>query len=331
MNTTVLIEAIVRQTTVLLASLATASGQRAPLSNLANQVFVDLVRELKEQGLANKVIADMFGMALRTYHARVARLSESRTDRGRSLWEAVLDHVQRHGPVLRTAVLARFSHDDEASVRGVLRDLVDSGLLWRSGKGDATQLHAAQLDASQTRAVDDPAWLENLLLVAAHRHGPLDRAALHALVPVDDDASFDAALRALVQAGTLTLEPHAGAERYRCDTCVIDFGSEAGWEAALYDHYQAVVTAMVVKLRTGQRRAEIADKLGGSTFVFEIWRGHAMADEVLGYLSDVRKKGVELRERLRAHNAEQRTPDDASAMKVVAYVGQTVIEADDGG
>ena len=36
MNTTLLIDAIVRQTTVLIASLATASGQRAPLAHLAN-------------------------------------------------------------------------------------------------------------------------------------------------------------------------------------------------------------------------------------------------------------------------------------------------------
>jgi hypothetical protein len=90
MNAALLIHAIVRQTTVLIAALATASGQRAQLASVANLVFADLVRELREQGLGNKIIADMFGMALRTYHRKLARLSASRTVHGRSLWEAVL-------------------------------------------------------------------------------------------------------------------------------------------------------------------------------------------------------------------------------------------------
>ncbi len=61
MNPDLLIDSIVRQTTVLIAQLATATGGRAPLAHTANQVFTDLIRELKEQGVGNKVIADMFG------------------------------------------------------------------------------------------------------------------------------------------------------------------------------------------------------------------------------------------------------------------------------
>src|ERR1041385_2422234 len=120
-NVNLLIDAIVRQTTVLIAQLATAAGARAQLAHTANQVFLDLVHELKHQGLGNKVIADMFGLSLRTYHNKVARLAESSTDRGRSLWEALLAYVQEKGPASRADVLDRFRHDDEATVRGVLR------------------------------------------------------------------------------------------------------------------------------------------------------------------------------------------------------------------
>ena len=84
MNPTLLIHAVVRQTMVLIAVLATAAGRRTPLANVADQVFATLVRELEEQGVGHKVIADMLGMALRTYHQRTARLSESDTDQGRS-------------------------------------------------------------------------------------------------------------------------------------------------------------------------------------------------------------------------------------------------------
>src|SRR5512139_841912 len=107
MNLDVLIDSIVRQTTVLIAQLATAAGGRAPLAHTANQVFTELVRELKDQGLGNRVIADMFGLTLRTYHNRVRRLAESSTFQGRSLWEAVLSFVQEKGPVRRVDVLRR--------------------------------------------------------------------------------------------------------------------------------------------------------------------------------------------------------------------------------
>src|SRR5678809_383281 len=93
MNVQLLIDSIVRQTTVLIAQLATSGGLRAPLSHVANQVFLDLAAELERQGVSRKVSADMFGLALRGYQRRIQRLTESSTDRGRSLWEAVLDYV----------------------------------------------------------------------------------------------------------------------------------------------------------------------------------------------------------------------------------------------
>ncbi len=52
------------QTIVLIAQLATLGGGRVQLAYTANQVFLDLVGALKEQGLGNKVIADMFGHRL---------------------------------------------------------------------------------------------------------------------------------------------------------------------------------------------------------------------------------------------------------------------------
>lgn len=94
MDVNLLIDAIVRETTILIAQLATAAGTRATLAHTANQVFTDLVNELKEQGLGNKVIADMFGLGLRTYHKKVARLAESSTERGRSLWEALFGRIK---------------------------------------------------------------------------------------------------------------------------------------------------------------------------------------------------------------------------------------------
>src|ERR1044071_4003616 len=77
MKSGLLIDAIVRQTTVLLAQLSTAAGIRAPLAHVADEVFVSLAREIEAQGIGRKVMADMFGLALRTYQKKVQRLTES--------------------------------------------------------------------------------------------------------------------------------------------------------------------------------------------------------------------------------------------------------------
>src|SRR6478672_787367 len=137
MNAQILIDAVVRQTMVLIAQLSTADGARSPLSHVADEVFIALVRELEHQGVGKKVIADMFGLALRSYQQKVQRLSESATDRGHSLWSAVFDHLRERGVASKADVLRRFVRDDETSVRGILTDLVESGLAYQSGRGDA--------------------------------------------------------------------------------------------------------------------------------------------------------------------------------------------------
>src|ERR1700742_2505662 len=294
MNTAVLIDAIVRQTTVLIASLATASAQRTPLSRVADQVFADLVRELSDQGVGHKVIADMFGIALRTYHARVARLATSRTDTGRSLWEAVLSYVEEAGPLTRLELLHRFQSDDEATVRGVLRDLVDSELLYQTGRAEQTSYRAA--DARETIGRRrDPETLDRIVQVAIYRHGPVERARLAELVPVLDEALLEASLARLCTERAILREVEDGVVKYDSETCVIAFGDPVGWEAAVFDHYQAMVTALVSKLRLGKRSAALSDRIGGSTFVFDLWSGHPLEPEILGLLRALRVTAMDLR------------------------------------
>ena len=132
MNPQILIDAIVRQTTVLLARLSTVEGIRSPLGHIANEVFVGLVTELENQGVSNKVIADMFGMALRSYRQKVQRLGESVTTRGVTLWTAVQRFLAERGSASRAELLANFQHDEEAFLRGILSDLVESGLIVRT-------------------------------------------------------------------------------------------------------------------------------------------------------------------------------------------------------
>ena len=323
MNTTLLIDALVRQTTVLLATLATSAGHRMPLARVANQVFADLVAELKAQGLGNKVIADMFGMALRTYHYRMARLTESATDRGQSLWEAVLRHIQQGGTVLRADVMRRFARDDAEVVRSVLRDLVDSRVLYRTGRGDqaAYRVAAEELEPGH----DERGALAHLLLVTIHRHGPIERTELARHVPVSEPV-LTLELDRLVADGRVKVVQDNGVPRYTHDSLLIHYGDDEGWQAALFDHYQAMVTAMCTKLRRGKTHAAADEGIGGSTYHFDIWRGHPLEAEVVGLLGELRRRALDLCERVQAVNSELAPEVPVGARRVTTYVGQTLIE-----
>ena len=89
------IESVLREAVMEVARLATAGGARVSLARLTDQLFLELAGELERQGLTKPVIADMFGMALRTYHRRVQETQQSQTDVGRTVWEAVLDYLAR--------------------------------------------------------------------------------------------------------------------------------------------------------------------------------------------------------------------------------------------
>ncbi len=327
-NITILIDAIVRQTTVLIAQLATSAGARASLSQTANQVFLDLVRELKEQGLGNKLIADMFGLSLRTYHNKMRRLSESSTEHGESLWNAVLGFIQERKTATRGEVLMRFARDDERTVRSVLSDLVTTGMVFSKGAGDRIVYRAASpAEYDLAGRGDQFQALSNLLWITIARHSRLSRSHLLELVCLED-AQLDLGLRSLLADGRVR-ETRDGAERiYSSEQCVISMGTTSGWEASVFDHYQAMVTAICAKLAQGATRSSQGESIGGSTFGFDIWPDHPMRGEVLGFLQSTRERASELRERVDRYNAGAVTPEEGR-QRVIQYFGQTVIESDD--
>ncbi|HEX2733048.1 MAG TPA: hypothetical protein VHM70_15670 [Polyangiaceae bacterium] len=322
MNVTSLIDAMVRQTSVLLAQLATSGGGRAQLANTANQVFLDLVGSLREQGLGSRVIADMFGLALRTYQERVRKLSESRTIRGKSLWEAVRDHIELQGPILRADVLQRFRYDDVESVRGVLRDLTHAGLVYRTGRGDAVTYRALEREQLTKLAAQSEESLLNVVHIAVQQRGPLSRAELCATTALAEDA-LGHALDALLERELIRREGTGSDERFSSDGCALPYNDPKGWEAAVFDHYQALVGALCAKLELGTRGADLADVIGGSTFGFEVWPGHPNYDEVRGLLKSFRTTCGDLRARVADHNRSCVAPVERE--RVITYFGQNVL------
>jgi len=317
MTVELLIEAIVRQTTILIAQLATSGGARAPLSHVANQVFLELVQELERQGVSRKVSADMFGLGLRTYQRKIQRYLESSTARGRSLWVAVLDYVQRTDIVSRQDVLLQFAHDDEELVRGILHDLCESGLVSVSGTGARISYRATpEHELAELRQVQSHDGLDELLWALIYREGPLPMAEL-AKKHVDH-AELERALTRLVEAGRVEVE----GETYRARQLVLPLGSAVGWEAAVFDHFKAMVSTVLCRLSMA-RTSTLTDHVGGSTYTLDVWAGHPLEQEAYRLLGNLRAQIGEFRDKLEKYNADQGVPENY--IQVLTYVGQCLI------
>ena len=86
-----------------------------------------------------------------------------------------------------------------------------------------------------------------------------------------------------------------------------------------------MVTAVCTKLRKRSTLAARDETVGGGTYTFDIWEGHRFGDEVHGFLREARLRARELRERVESYNAVHRPPQTSVPIRVVSYVGQTVI------
>jgi len=312
MNARVLISAIVQQVTVLVAQLATTGGARAPLAQVAGQVFLELARELEAQGVSRKVSADMFGMALRAYQRKVKRLSEQPEENEKSLWSELLDAIEHEGSAYRSALLKRFGGEDEEVVRAVLHDLVQSGLVVDVGKGPAARYRLARDEELLAR---QESGKQALIHAIVYRHGPLSIEALAARTGMSAIA-LEPVLNTLCERGGID---QRGTLYWARDFSVL-LGDGAGWEAAVFDHIQAVVQAVIQRL-AGESPAGV---VGGSTYSFDIWDGHPLQAEVEGALSRFRAEHSALRAHVEAHNARVGRP--ASYRQVVVYGGQALLQ-----
>lgn len=321
-----LVDSIMRQATVLIAQLSSAAGVRAPLAHLADEVFLSLSQELERQGVSRKVVADMFGLALRGYQRRVQRLRESATVRGTTLWRALLEHLQEHGPLTRRRLFERFRNDDPLAVGAVLNDLVSSGLIHRSGSGNNTVYGLARdeerLALARDSTLETSAALVWLSLCRDATRSTTELAAELSL----SQGHVESAIAYLEDQGRIRRED----DRIIVDPLVIPVGATQGWEAAVFDHFQAMCVAIASKLRRRQTHADASDTTGGATLAFEIHASHPQREEVLGLLARIRAEADELWHRVEAYNLAQPVPEEQKR-RVTFYCGQLEWPSEDEG
>jgi hypothetical protein len=320
MHVQLLIDDIVRQTTLLIAQLSTAAGLRSPLSHIADQVFLELARELEAQGVGQKVAADMFGLALRSYQLKLKRLNENADDARVSLWQGIHTHLSTASATRRELEHAFATHDPK-DIAAVLHDMVKSGIAYSSGRGPET-VHGLTSEADRERlsagarhqALSEMAWY----LVA--RGAASSRAELAAELRATS-ADLDSALESLLAEGHLRRD----GERLVAQRFEVGVGAEQGWETAVCDHFRSVATAIAAKVN--RPFSTPGDRVGGGTLSFLVHDAHPQAAEVYRLLEATRERAGELWRRVAAHNGEHPPPDTSD--RVTFYFGQMVIEGNE--
>src|SRR6188768_2121814 len=323
MNTKILIDAIVHNTTLLIAQLSTAAGIRAPLAHIADQVFVELSREIEAQGVSRKVAADMFGLAIRTYQKKVQRLTESVSVREATLWQAVLDRVDAVHGTSRREILEHFAYDDPLVVSSVLADLVSSGLVDRIGSGDAAVFDITP-EQDRARAVREHGLgsLAPMVGLLVYRKPGITQAELQNRLQLDAEAVSEA-LALLVAEGQIQRAGPEDVPSFRASKFLIPVGAEHGWEAAVFDHFQTVVRAISSKVRRGITRSANDAVVGGATLGFDIHDTHPHRQEVLDLLKRVRADVNELWAKVQHYNDENPIAEE-DRIEVSFYFGQCV-------
>jgi hypothetical protein len=252
---------------------------------------------------------------------RVEGMLHDATDVGRTVWEAVLEFIRESEPISGSEVQRRFVHDDAEVVSGVLHDLVNSGLTFRSGRGDgAVYRAAAEADfaVANGSGADAAEWL---VWLTVYRRGPLSlsRVAEATRLP---PAVCEKALFELSEQGRIGQAETDGQVVYRSERFEVPLGESQGWEAAVLDHYQAMTSAICAKLAERGAGARAKDIVGGSTWSLDVWAGHPLEEEATKTLARVRAQLEELRTWVDQHN--EQSASEAPRQRVVVYVGQYV-------
>ena len=108
---------------------------------------------------------------------------------------------------------------------------------------------------------------------------------------------------------------------------MIPVDAEHGWEAAVFDHFRAMATAIAAKLRTMGARSKPSDAIGGATLSFDLEPGHPFESEVYNLLQRVRTDVNQLWDRVTEYNAAHAV-DPERRIEVTFYMGQSVIGDD---
>jgi hypothetical protein len=311
MSLALLLDSLVRESATLLAATATHKGARTQLGGLADRMFFGVAEELQKLDVKRRVCADMFGMAPRAYIRKVRRVEESETDQGRSLWASAYEYLVANGEVSWSGISNRFPRDDEEILRGVLRDLTESGLIVTKGRA-ASAVYSAVASAEIVDQDLGRHVTRELLWALIYRDGPITQSDLQRRASIAPKI-FDATVAQLLASGRVTAEEKDGERLYRSELFSPEQGKREGWEGAIFDHFHAVVKTLSTFLSRPELGASAA-----STYTFDLGPDHPMADEVKALFVDLRARATALRTKIDTYNSEHPLSEP---QRTILYLG----------
>jgi len=292
MSLDLLMVAIVRETSSLIAAAATHRGARTSLAHLNDRLFHGLAQALHELGVRRRVSADMLGLVPRAYLRKLRRAEESVTDRGRCLWEVCYEYIAERRAVSHTELQQRFHRDDQDVLRGVLGDLRDTGAILTEGRGALATYRRPTDSELETHLAEAREGTEDLIWTFIYHEGPLTRGVLQQRGIKPDE--LDRTLAQLIGSGRVREEVTADGTLLHAVFYSIPVG--AGWEGAILDHFHAVVKTLGTILKHPDEPS------AASTYQLDLWPGHPMAEEAKELFREWRRRASELRERIEQHN-----------------------------
>lgn len=269
-----LVHLVAVQAAGLIGRLATSEGGRAPMATLESTFMRALVSELEQQGLSQRVIADMFGVSVRTYQRSLLRWGAP--EGAGSLWAEVLEFVDRREVCSKEEIFAHFHAEESATVTAMVRDLVKSGRLKTVTRRGQRLL--ALCDAAPSRSA--PPDVALAVFIAAF--GPQTVAELAAQIGHSHEETA-ALVAEWVDKDILAPVPDTTPTRYRGRPGLDRFvGKDIS--VGVLVHVAAMVSTLKAALAL-PRDSDVEAHARMRTWIFDVWDGHPHADDIAAKLA----------------------------------------------
>ena len=234
----------------LFATLKVNDPLRMDFADIAEKTIYDIVEVLRAEGLTNEEIAASLDLSIAGFYRKLKDLRETYASPGTNgqerrgtLWERIYGFLLREtggapgAGVRYTAIEREFGFLTPDRLGSILRYLVKFGRLSVSGHGASASYRIVVRERAEGASYHDA-------VVMLYRDGPLALAELGVRLEQAEDrcAEWIERLRAAGRLETTT--PAGGEPAYRAISYHIEPDSAVGYEAALWDHFQAVCRAI---------------------------------------------------------------------------------------
>lgn len=324
MEVSPLIVNIVRYTAKLIAAFA-VHKKRARIAHVEPQMFLELDRGLRQAGVGESAAAEMMGLSYQTLRARIPVYEEDYKQCIASpsiAWLRVVCFLRKHAQYCSSEeIVAQHGSFDGRLIRGILKELENLGWVEATGGQRTRRLYRWQGGPELGQRA-------TVALVRQHifQFGPTPKEAIQDALAIDEK-QLNEILNILCTGGEVVEEGAEDQRLYHCNGLDLGPPSLETLDAAVLDHFQTMVLALIDKLNCNINPD--LPPVGGSTFTLELWPGHPFETRVRDIFERYRKDLSQLRQEMQdvKHILKEagKEPPRSKWYTLKMYVGQHVL------